>query len=283
MELIADYACATGENPLWHSAEGALYWCDIPRGRIFRYDPRTGRHAICHEGTVVGGFTVQTDGSLLLFMERGAVRVWRDGLLRTISEELDGEQESRFNDVIADPLGGVFCGTMSTPSRPGRLYRMAPDGSMSVVQEDVGCSNGLTFTLDAHAMYHTDSLSRTIYSYRFDGKTGAVTHRNTFAQLAVSDGLPDGITLDAEGCLWSAQWGGGCVLRLDPDGRELMRLRMPCPLVSSVAFGGERLQHLYITTAGGDDRAANGPFAGALFRADLGIRGWPQYTSRVCL
>ena len=118
-ELIADHQCECGENPLWHPAEKRLYWVDIPTGRMFRYDPATGAHEQCYAGEVVGGFTVQEDGALLLFMARGAVRAWRDGFLGTAVPEIPRERESRFNDVIADPLGAVFGGTMARGISPG--------------------------------------------------------------------------------------------------------------------------------------------------------------------
>src|SRR5580698_9676078 len=114
LELIADYACETGENPLWHPFERRLYWCDIPKGRLFRYDPATGIHEQCFEGRVIGGFTIQADGALLLFMDRGTIALWRDGCVTEVVSEIAAERNSRFNDVIADPHGRVFCGTMSS-------------------------------------------------------------------------------------------------------------------------------------------------------------------------
>src|SRR5450631_3608922 len=114
LECVADYACETGENPLWHPLEKRLYWCDIPRGRIFCFDPSSGSHEQCYAGRPVGGFTIQSDGSLLLFMDRGTVAIWQDGKVKEILPEIEEEHASRFNDVIADPVGRVFCGTMSS-------------------------------------------------------------------------------------------------------------------------------------------------------------------------
>src|SRR3712207_4618837 len=112
-ELIADYGCECGENPLWHPDEKRLYWLCIESGRMFRYDPAINQHEQFYSGAPVGGFTIQEDGSLLLFMEKGAIRVWREGgEIMTLREEIAEERNSRFNDVIADPKGRVFCGTM---------------------------------------------------------------------------------------------------------------------------------------------------------------------------
>ncbi|MDH7569847.1 MAG: SMP-30/gluconolactonase/LRE family protein, partial [Armatimonadota bacterium] len=134
-ELVADYRCVTGEGPLWHPFEKRLYWVDIPKGRLFRYHPASGVHEQCLEGEPIGGFTIQADGALLLFMARGAVKTWRDGEMHTIVEEIPDERDSRFNDVIADPQGRVFCGTVSTPTRAGRLYRLDPDLRLTCVLE----------------------------------------------------------------------------------------------------------------------------------------------------
>ncbi len=98
-EVIAAYNCAIGENPLWYSSEKRLYWCEIPSGRIFRYEPASGKHEQIYHGETVGGFTIQADGSLLLFMARGSVKLWRENRLETVIDEIPEERESRFNDV----------------------------------------------------------------------------------------------------------------------------------------------------------------------------------------
>ncbi|MBN2022215.1 MAG: SMP-30/gluconolactonase/LRE family protein [Pirellulales bacterium] len=282
-EPIADYACQTGEGPLWHPAEKRLYWLDIPRGRIFRFDPATGAHEICHEGGVVGGMTLQADGALLLFMEHGAVRTWRDGRIETIVEGIPEEQGNRFNDCIADPEGRVFCGVLSTPRRPGRLYRLDPDGSFTVVAEGLGTSNGMGFTPDGKHLYHSDSNDRfrNIHLYDYDRATGGLAGRRLFLEAKPDEGKPDGLTVDAEGFVWSARWNGGMIVRYSPEGVEERRIPFPARKVSSLAFGGPDYADLYVTTAGGDNRAEEGPGAGMLFRLNLGIRGVPEFPSRI--
>ncbi len=287
MELhqIADYRCATGEGPLWHPDEGRLYWLDIPRGRMFRYDPATGRHEVCYEGEPVGGLTLQADGKLLLFGARGAVRVWQEGIVDVILEEIPEERDTRFNDVIADPEGRVFCGTMPTAERPGRLYRLDPDGTLTLLLEGVGCSNGMGFTPDGRGMYYTDTARREIYLFDYDQRTGAISNQRVFVRVSdlPGEGVPDGMTVDAEGYVWSARWGGGCVVRYDPDGNEVSRIALPAALVSCPTFGGPEYETLYLTTAGGQDKAQNGPGAGALYAVRPGIRGVPEFRSRIGL
>lgn len=280
-ELIADYACVTGENPLWHPDEKRLYWVDIPTGRMFRYDPATSQHEQCYEGEVVGGFTIQADGALLLFMARGAVKIWRDGELTTVIDEIPDERSSRFNDVIADPEGRVFCGTMSTEDRLGRLYRLDTNGTLTRLLEGIGTSNGMGFTLDRRQMYYTDSRKREVYLFDYDQATGAITNQRLFLRTPEGAGSPDGMTVDAEGAVWSARWNGGCLVRYAPDGTEDRRIEFPAKKVSSVTFGGEDYTDIYVTTAGGNNKAEEGSGAGALFRLNLGIRGLPEFRSRI--
>jgi sugar lactone lactonase YvrE len=285
VELVADRACRTGENPLWHPMEQRLYWVDIPRGRMFRYDAATGEHEQCHQGEQVGGFTIQEDGSLLLFGEHGSVRVWREkGIARTIVEEIPGERGSRFNDVIADPAGRVFCGTMPRPDgTPGSLYRLDRDGSIVRLFGGLGCSNGMGFTPDRRHLYHTDSVPREISLFDYDERTGSLENRRLFVRLPEGS-LPDGMTVDAEGCVWSAIWGGGCIVQFGADGKERQRIELPARLCASLTFAGPECTDIYVACAGGDDRKANGPGAGGLYRVrGTGHRGVPEFLSRVML
>lgn len=283
IELIADYACETGENPLWHPIEQKLYWCDIPRGRIFRFDPASGTHEQCYEGRTVGGFTVQCDGSLLLFMDRGTIARWNNGDLTEIVDSIPSELESRFNDVIADPKGRVYCGTMSTEQSKGRLYRLDLDGSLHVMLEGIGCSNGMAFTSDQKSFYHTDSFVREICLYDYSVEDGSLSSRRIFARLDISQGLPDGATLDSEGNLWSALWDGGAVVRLNREGHIEERIPIPARKASSVAFGGPNYTDMYITSAGGHMKHEEGQFAGGLFRCKRKLPGVAEHCSRIGL
>lgn len=292
LELVADFACHTGENPLWHPTENCVYWTDIPAGKLYRYDPATGRAEQVYEGRQVGGFTIQADGSLLLFMDRCTVVVWHRGRIeRTIVPQLDDELDTRFNDVIADPEGRVFCGTMSVKdaagniTRRGRLYRLDRDGSLHRIVEGLSTSNGMGFALDRRRMYHTDSGPdvRTIFLYDYDRASGAITNRRVFytAPAVEGEGRPDGLTVDSEGCVWSARWDGSCVVRHAVDGQILERIAVPTKKVSCPTFGGPEYDRLYLTTAGGHERATNGATAGALYRVVPGVRGLPEFPSRV--
>jgi D-xylonolactonase len=249
--LVVDCQCVIGEGSLWHPSEKRVYWTDIPEGRIFRYDPATGQHEQCYEGEVVGGFTIQADGALLLFMTRGAVKIWRAGKLTTMIAEIPHEVGSRFNDVIADPAGRVFCGMMPDGERACSLYRLDTDGRLTRLRDGIGCSNGMGFTPDRRQFYYTDSAKREIYRFDYDVGSGDLTNRRLFVRT--------------------------------PDGKEERRIPFPAKKVSSVAFGGDDLVDMCVTTAGGDQRITEGTGAGALFRLRPGIRGLPEFYSRVGL
>ena len=280
-ELIADYECVVGEGPMWHPLEKRLYWGDILTGRLFRYDPASGTHEQIYSGDVVGGFTVQADGALLLFGEKGAIRIWRDGVLTTVVDEIPEDRDTRFNDVIADPEGRVFCGTMPVNGRPASLYRLDPDGTLTKVLDDVGLSNGMGFTPDLRQMYYSDTAKMTISLFDYDRATGALSNQRIFAKVPPGEGAPDGMTVDAEGNVWSARWGGGVLVRYAPDGRIVDRIAFPALKVSSAMFGGDDCGDLYVTTAGGNQKATDGPGAGALFRLRPGVKGRPEFLSRV--
>jgi len=279
--LIADYACVIGENPLWHPLEKRVYWTDIATGRLFRYEPATGRHEQFHQGDPVGGFAIQEDGSLLLFMAKGAVKLWRHGALTTVIEEIPEERESRFNDVIADPAGRVLCGTMPSPDHLGSLYSLDTTGRLTKLLGDIGTSNGLAFTPDRKQLYYTDSTKHVIYVFDYDQAGGGISNQRVFAEVPEGEGLPDGMTVDAEAYVWSARWDGGCLVRYAPDGELERRIHFPAKKVSSLIFGGEDYTDIYVTTAGGDKKPEEGPGAGALFRLNLGIRGLPEFCSRI--
>lgn len=283
-ELIVQERCATGEGPIWSPIDGRLYWVDIPRGHVYRYDPASGRHERCVAGRPVGGLTVQEDGGLLLFVDRGGVQRWRDGRLTTILDEIPAERQTRFNDVIADPLGRVLCGTMPGPDHPARLYRLDLDGRPTLLLDGLGQANGMGFSPDGQALYFTDTKAGTITRYRYDASEGALAEPHVFARLAGDYPVMDGLAIDAMGRVWSARFGGGCLVCYDSAGRELGRVELPTSRVTSAAFGGPDGRDLYITTAGGDETTpADDPGAGGLFRTRLDVGGRPEFRSRVGL
>ena len=281
-DVVADYPLRVGENPLWNPHDARLYWCGVYEGSLFRYDPTNDEHERVYGGDPIGGFTVQSDGSLLLFQAAGAVRVWEEGrgITRTVSSP-NGPVDARFNDVVADPRGRVLCGTYPQDGRPGTLYRLDTDGSLTPLVEDVRLSNGLGFAPDRTTLYYAESEAHTVHRFAYDETTGELTDRSTFVELDEDDGLPDGLTVDADGDVWVAHAFGGCVARYAPDGTERERRSLPTPFVTSAAFGGPDLNELYVTTGGGEDRGENGPGAGSLYRQCPGPVGLAPFLSKL--
>lgn len=280
-ERVTDCSCVIGDGPLWDPRRHRLYWLDVGRGMMFYLDPKTNRHGLCYEGPHIGGLTLQTDGSLLAFMERGAIRVWRDTMIRTIVREIPDVQDSRFSDAIATPSGRVLGGTLPTPAGArGSLYLLDTFGTLTKLQGGFGCPNGMGFAPDRRVLYFTDSVLRTIYRFDYDEATGLLSDQRVFVHLPEGS-IPDGLTVDIQGFVWSAVQGEGCVVRFSPDGAEVGRISLPARMVTSVTFGGPGYRDLYVTTGGGDDRAHEGPGAGALYRVREAGQGVPEFFSRI--
>ncbi|MBL4699914.1 MAG: SMP-30/gluconolactonase/LRE family protein, partial [Phycisphaeraceae bacterium] len=255
-----------GEGPLWHQQEKKLYWVDILRGQIQTYDPVTAKHEIIYEDRAVGGYTIEPDGSLILFRDKGNIVQFKNGkVFKTILEQIEGEVDGRFNDVIAAPCGRVFCGTISTEKHAGSLYRLDMDGSLHKAVDDIGISNGMGFTPDNKHMYHTDSTARKIYRYDYDQTTGEISNKIDFAEIEESLGVPDGMTVDSQGHVWSAIWGGSCVIEFDAQGKELKRYPTTCVRPSCVSFIGPDYKRMVITSYGGQEESGLGENAGGLF------------------
>lgn len=290
-EVIADYFDDTGEGPLWHPIEKKLYWGDITEGELYSYDPATGEHGLVFEvGQMFGGYTFQADGSILMFLEEGRIGVLRDGELDIVVDGMPSEKENRFNDVITDPEGRVFCGTMHKDSAKamareafGSLYLLDTDGTITKVLDGIAISNGLGFTPDLTGMYYTDSPTGAIWLYDYERATGEISNRRDFVSTddPDTDGLPDGMTVDAEGNVWSARVITGEMHQYSPTGQKLLSIDFPTDMVSSAIFGGDNMDELYVTTISSNDREAHGPGAGALYRLRPGVKGVPEFFSRV--
>jgi len=271
---------------MWVAQEQALYWTDIPNGRLWRFDHARGEVDLVLEGRHLGGITLQGDGSLLLFHDRGTVTRCLDGnIVDTLIDEIPDETESRFNDIAAGPRGRVFGGTMPVDKpgggklREGRLYRIDTDRSYRIVEEGVQCANGMSYTLDQKQMYFTDSGLRTIWVYDYDITTGDIENRRVFVET--EGHLPDGMTVDSEGCVWSAKWNGYGVTRYDPDGKQMLHVDLPAKQTTSVMFGGPNLDEIYVTSAADGDEGKDGEHPGALFRFHAGVTGLAEFTSAI--
>jgi D-xylonolactonase len=292
MEVAYSGICHLGEGPLWHPGQSRLYWTDIYSRRIWVHDPASGSSRVFWQGELqVGGFAFTRGGSMVLCTDRGvyALEVGPDGvpdpkprlLLRVPLAE-----NEMFNDITTDPEGRIYAGTLDRHRPTGCLYRLERGKDPVRLLEGIGCSNGMTFSMDERFFFHTDSLTRRITRWEYDRATGNIRSPRVFFQGAGSDGLPDGITMDAEDHLWAAFWGAAAVRRLDPRGKMVKEVGFPTRQVSSVMFGGEELEDLYVTSAAehaadlSTGRDANGVFLGGpLYRFRPGVRGRAEWTA----
>jgi sugar lactone lactonase YvrE len=283
-EAVANYHCKVGENPLWDAREERLYWADIESNRLFRVDHASGEHECFHHGeTMIGGFSFQEDGSLLLFEVNRIATLTKHGEHRVIASEIDGDM-LRFNDVIADPEGRVFAGTIGKTDQSGGLYRIDLDGRVTPLWKGTGCANGMAFTPDLARFYWTCSTTQILYIADYDRATGALSNRRTFYTAPLAEGIPDGLTIDQAGHLWSARWGGSALIHLGSDGNVLGKIPFPVSRVSSAAFGGPDLTTLYVTTAGGLAEGATDDSAdGTLYRVNVPVPGRLEFRSRIRL
>jgi D-xylonolactonase len=290
IECVYPGICHLGEGPYWHAGQRRLFWTDIYERRLWVHDPDSGENRVFWRGGLqVGGFAFNRDGSLVLCTDRGVYRLetGRDGRPEaepSLLFQVPLAENEMFNDITTDPEGRIFAGTLDRSSPTGCLYRLEPGKEPVRLLEGIGCSNGMTFSLDERFFFHTDSLARRIRRYEYDRGTGDIGSPRVFFQGDGSDGLPDGITLDAEDHLWVAIWGAGTVRRLDPSGKVVREVGLPARQVSSVMFGGRDLEDLYVTSAAENaadlstGRDADGIFLGGpLYRFRPGVRGRPEW------
>jgi sugar lactone lactonase YvrE len=270
------------ESPVWDAHRGLLFWADVERAAIFRWDPRRGQTGFWPMPELLGCIAPTRSGNLLFAGARGIglLDVETGAIERVVHPEAS-LPENRFNDGKVDRMGRFWSGTMHVAGTQasGSLYRL--DSTRHLEQLDRGfiCSNGIGWSPDNRTMYFTDSMVRTIWAYDFDFASGALSNRRTFAQLAENDGLPDGLCVDSEGCVWSAIWDGWRVIRFTPSGDIEREIRMPVQRPTSCTFGGDDLTTLFVTSASFElDAAAllRGPLAGGIFALQIGIAGLPE-------
>jgi sugar lactone lactonase YvrE len=269
------------EGPVWDTSRGLLWWVDIPVGQVHAVDPSTGARTWFDVGDPVGAVGLTGSGGLVLALVDGFALTGADGQNLTRLPGFIDRTAVRFNDGKPDPWGNFCAGTMAwdeTGNPPGSLYRLSPDGTVTELFGDVGLSNGLDWTDDRRLFYYADSNIGRVDLFDTHPDTGALSGRRPFVTVPEADYVPDGLTLDAEGCLWLAVWESGELRRFTPDGRLDTVVRLPARQVTSAAFGGPDLGTLYITTARQgytDADRREQPHAGDIFACTPGVTGRP--------
>ncbi|MGW0187700.1 SMP-30/gluconolactonase/LRE family protein [Streptomyces sp. NPDC003362] len=264
---------ALGEGPTWDAARGRLLWLDILGSRVHTYEPSTGRRTIRTTEQHVGAVKPRANGGLVLNLRDGVGLLDPDGAFRWLHHEpVPGR---RANDAAVAPDGALWAGTMRYDEAPGggTLSRVSADGTVDVVLDDVAVSNGTGWSPDGRRMYYVDSPTRRVDVFDVDGPR--IGNRRPLTEIEEGAGFPDGLTVDADGCVWVALWDGGAIRRYTPAGDLDRVIPLPTPRVTACAFGGPGLTDLYITTARVGLTAPH-PLSGSLLVIPGAGQGLPQ-------
>jgi sugar lactone lactonase YvrE len=269
------------EGPVWDAARHRLLWVDILSGTVLEGILHDGEIEVNRRhqfGGMVGAVTVADDGTILVAAQEHLVLLLPDGSRENGVRIVPAGQRRRLNDSSTDPAGRFLVGTLSLgePSDEEILVRLEPNGHLTVLDNDLTLSNGLAWSTDGMKMYSVDTNRQTIYVRDYDPTSGAVGDRRTHLRLEF--GSPDGIAMDVEDHLWVAVWGEGEVRRFAPDGSLVDRVSVPAQHTSCVAFAGEDLRTLVITTATAelsDGDLPNRPDSGRLFSVRTDVPGLP--------
>ncbi len=293
--IVADFGDLCGECPVWNVESSALEWIDCVGEKLLQLQWPSRQSVIKKCGIAISGFRRNRLGGYVITNSRG-VWLW-DGAekLSSVVSEVDG-RPCQVNDCVAESVGRLITATYfydpAGEYRLGSLISVSTDGTVDVLDEGFHLANGLGFSPDERTLYFTDSVARRIYSYDYDVCNGTVRNRRVLVEVSREEGLPDGLAVDAEGHIWSAQWYGGCIVQYDPDGKIMQRVRVPAKQTSSLAFGGPDVTDIFVTSAaqseampvmppGYDPKSGN--FGGALYHVNLGLAGQPQHPANIRL
>ncbi len=283
-ENILNAQATLGEGCCWDAHAQRLYWLDILNCEVHIYNPATGEDQVLKTPYHVTLVHPTSRGDLILGTKMGIARM--DPATGAFQELVDPEADlpgNRFNDGKPGPDGRLYAGSMPYDGSLGKanFWRIETDFTYSKLLDHVGNSNGLGWSPDEKTLYYTDTKTSCVDAFDFDAATGAITNRRHVVEVAKEVGHPDGMTVDAEGFLWTALWGGGGVARWNPaNGEMVMKVTAPCKNVTCPSFGGPDLDTLYFTTAkkGKDEAEPDAtPAAGDLFAAKPGVQGMPGY------
>jgi len=279
LEILAACQNELGEMPIWNAADNALYWIDIHAATLLRMDWETQEYTRIPVPDVIGSYTFYANGDMLLALRTGLYRFnpsTREATPLASPENMPPDH--RFNEGKCDRRGRFWCGTMHDTNRKpvGSLYRFDPDLTLHHVFGDVIVPNCLAWSPDNQFMYFADTRQYRITRYLYDIDTGELGRGALFVDCGSHPGRPDGGTVDAHGCLWSAEFGGSRVVRYTPQGEIDRVIELPVTQITSCTFAGPKLDTLVITTARtyrSDEQRQLQPLAGNLFAINLGIEG----------
>jgi D-xylonolactonase len=249
---ISDYIYHLAECPLWNPTENKFYWTDIPEGEISNFNPENSEIALVWKcDMLIGGFAFTSHNDIILATEKGIYKLSRNQSRHELKKiaSLPLDPLERCNDVTTDPAGRLLVGTKSKSAGGSKLFIIEKDTGPRILLDNLGLSNGMTFSVDLKYFFHTDSPYFKITRYRYDNETGNIDHPEVFFRGSPEMGFPDGITMDSEDHLWVAFWGASKIRRISPDGIIVQEISFPAIQISSLIFGGTDMNTLLITSA----------------------------------
>lgn len=281
-DIICEETMLLGESPLWHPEEKCLYWVDIIKATLNRFDTVSRNFKKLNMPSQIGSIGWCAKGGLIgALSDRFAFIDTESGTTQTIALPLKKNSNDMFNDGKCDRQGRFWAGTKDIAEEMpiGSLYCLDTKGMVTEMINGFTVSNGIAWNLDNSRMYICDSPARQIYEYEFDARKGRLGDFQIFAQIPISDGFPDGLTVDSEGYIWSCHWDGWKITRYKPNGEIDSVIPTPVPRPTSCCFGGDDLKTLYVTSASVGLSApilADAPHSGQLFALQIGIQGLPE-------
>lgn len=280
VQVVLDARARLGEGPVWDVDRQQLFWVDIYNYRVHQFDPATGRDRYFDMGEVVSAIALAGNDQLLLALrDRLAwLNLQTSEVVPLCKIEFSQPADTRLNDGKCDAQGRFWIGSCSETTGQAALYRYDPDGSLHTMETGLTISNGLGWSPDGSTFYLTDSTPHLIYAYNFEAETGAIHDRQVLIDLSHEAVEPDGLTIDRAGNIWSALWNGWCVACFNPQGEELLRVKVPVPCPTCPTFGGPDLTDLYITSASvglSQQEIQQSHTAGDLFRLSTQAAGMP--------
>ena len=281
VKIACDTVASLGEGAIWDYKNNRLLWIDIPEGKVFIYTPSDGKNAEISVGKTIGTIVPYEKNKVIVALIDGIYELdlETEKLTFICAPETPRVEGNKYNDGKCDAKGRLWVGTMDMNSVTGRggLYVVSGNGEYQQVLKEVTVSNGICWSLDGDKMYYQDSPLKTISAFDFDVNKCTISEREEVVKVPKDMGKPDGNTMDATGMVWMANWGGACVSKWNPHtGQMLQKIDIPAYNVTSVAFGGENLEDLYITTASKympEDKESLYPEAGKLFVCQPGCKG----------
>lgn len=263
-----------GEGLHWAEREDAVYWTDILNRRFHRLDLASGDVDTWPVGQMIGWVIGRRNGGLVAGLEAGVAAITLDPFaVMPFASLPEHPAANRMNDAVADAHGRIWAGTMPVAADvpTGGLYRIDPDGTVTLMDRDYIIANGPTISPGGEWLYHTDTRRAVIYRYALHAD-GTLGERVPFIRFQREWGNPDGMCTDSEGGIWVAHWGGACVTRFSPSGERERSIALPASQITNVAFAGPNLDRMFVTSAADGLTEEHG---GALFEVASGARGLP--------